>query len=100
MEASRIAASSSLIAGISQLPSSAVRLGRFPTPNPENPVSTELLEEKFCALVSVRFGGDVAERAIRAVAALETCTDMSTAFADLAPRESLGPIRLTLASKE
>ena len=57
----------------------------FPRGNPENPVSTETLENKLRDLVSVRLGATVADRAIRVVGALELCTDMATAFADLAP---------------
>ena len=57
----------------------------FPRGNPENPVSTALLEAKLRDLVSPRLDAIAADRAIRAVNALEHCTDMATAFADLAP---------------
>ena len=60
----------------------------FPRGNPENPVSTDMLEGKFRGLVSVRLGAEAAERAIRAVHALERCSDMASAFADLAPTTS------------
>jgi 2-methylcitrate dehydratase PrpD len=56
----------------------------FPRGNPENPVSTEVLEEKFRALVVPRRGGGVAERALAAVRGLDRCDDMATAFRDLA----------------
>jgi 2-methylcitrate dehydratase PrpD len=57
----------------------------FPRGNPENPVSTEMLEGKLRRLVSPRLGSAVAERAIRTVTELEHCKDMATAFADLVP---------------
>ena len=60
----------------------------FPRGNPENPVSTPMLEAKFRELVAVRLGADVAERAIAAVGALERRADMATVFADLAPMRS------------
>jgi 2-methylcitrate dehydratase PrpD len=56
----------------------------FPRGNPENPVSTDVLEEKFRALVSPRLGSDVAERAIDAVRGVNDCEDMATVFRDLA----------------
>jgi len=56
----------------------------FPRGNPENPVSTDALEEKLRALVSPRLGSDVAERTIDAVRGLDDCEDMATAFRDLA----------------
>jgi 2-methylcitrate dehydratase PrpD len=55
----------------------------YPRGNPENPVSTEGLEEKCRALVSPRLGADVADRAIEAVRAVGTCDDMAVAFRDL-----------------
>ena len=57
----------------------------FPRGNPENPVSARVLEDKFRALVAVRLGSDIADRAITAVGALEQCLDMATLFADLLP---------------
>jgi 2-methylcitrate dehydratase PrpD len=56
----------------------------YPRGNPENPVSTAQLEDKFRALVAPRFGAATAERAIEAVQSLETCEDVSTVFRDLA----------------
>jgi 2-methylcitrate dehydratase PrpD len=55
-----------------------------PSGNPENPVSTAQLENKFRSLVTPRFGATTAERAIEAVQSLETCEDASTVFRDLA----------------
>lgn len=49
----------------------------FPRGNPENPVTTSALEEKFRTLVAPRYGGDVAERAVVAVRDLETTFDMA-----------------------
>lgn len=56
----------------------------FPRGNPENPVSTGSLEDKFRALVTPRYSHELAEAAIQAVRQLETCSDMAQAFADLA----------------
>jgi 2-methylcitrate dehydratase PrpD len=55
----------------------------FPRGNPENPVSTPALEQKFMALVTPRFGDAVAERAVRAIRDIESCADMASAFHDL-----------------
>lgn len=55
----------------------------FPRGNPENPVPTAVLEQKLRDLVAPRLGADTADRAIRAVEGLETCSDMATAFAGL-----------------
>jgi 2-methylcitrate dehydratase PrpD len=52
----------------------------FPRGNPENPVSTGLLEEKFLALTGARYGAEVATRALRAVRAVGSCADVSGAF--------------------
>lgn len=51
----------------------------FPRGNPENPVTTTALEEKFRTLVAPRFGDDVAECAISVVRALESYQDMREA---------------------
>lgn len=56
----------------------------FPRGNPENPVATSVLEEKFSALVGARLGADVARRALAAVRAVPACRDVSTLFRDLA----------------
>ncbi len=55
----------------------------FPRGNPENPVSTRALEEKFLALVGSVHGPGVAGRALAACASLETCADMAEAFSHL-----------------
>ncbi len=57
----------------------------FPCGNPENPVSTAVLEAKLRDLVVPRLGPSTAEHAILAVNGLEQCSDMATAFSDLAP---------------
>jgi 2-methylcitrate dehydratase PrpD len=57
----------------------------YPRGNPENPVSMRELEDKFRELVVPRFGASVADRAIAAVASLESCDDMAEVFRDLAP---------------
>ena len=56
--------------------------GDFPRGNPENPVSTEVLEEKFLSLVEPRFGPDLARLAIRTVRELDSAADMSLVFRD------------------
>jgi 2-methylcitrate dehydratase PrpD len=55
----------------------------YPVGNPENPVTTAQLEEKFMALVAPRWGERAASRAIAAVAELESCDDMAEAFLGL-----------------
>ena len=57
----------------------------FPVGNPENPVSTEQLEEKFTSLVAPRWGAIAAARAIDVIQSLESIGDMATAFRDLVP---------------
>ena len=56
----------------------------FPRGNPENPVSTPALEDKFRALVAPRYSRELAETAINTVHQLELCPDMAQAFAGLA----------------
>jgi 2-methylcitrate dehydratase PrpD len=63
--------------------SSATLTSAFPRGNPENPVSTALLEDKFRALVSPRLGPPVADRAIQLIHRLESISDLAGAFADL-----------------
>ena len=65
--------------------STTTRASDFPVGNPENPVSTEQLEEKFTALVAPRFGADAASRAIEVVRSLESIADVAEAFRDLVP---------------
>ena len=55
----------------------------FPVGNPENPVSTEHLKQKFNALVAPRCGDDIAAHAIGVVDSLGECADISTAFSEL-----------------
>jgi 2-methylcitrate dehydratase PrpD len=62
------------------------RASDFPVGNPENPVSTEQLEEKFTSLVAPRFGDDVARRAIEVVRSLESVGDVEDVFRDLLVR--------------
>ncbi|HWZ42482.1 MAG TPA: MmgE/PrpD family protein [Candidatus Saccharimonadales bacterium] len=57
----------------------------YPRGNPENPVSTAALEEKFRALVSPRLGAAAAQRALANVKALDTCADMTDTFSGLTP---------------
>jgi 2-methylcitrate dehydratase PrpD len=52
----------------------------FPRGNPENPVATRELEDKFRALVSPRFGAPTAAHAIETVTQLENLTDLAGAF--------------------
>ena len=55
----------------------------YPRGNPENPVSTAALEDKFLSLVGPRFGPETARRALTAVHALQGCADMAETFRDL-----------------
>ena len=55
----------------------------YPRGNPENPVSTAVLEQKFLALVEPRFGTDFARHAIEIVRELDSCRDMALAFRDV-----------------
>jgi 2-methylcitrate dehydratase PrpD len=65
------------------------RASDFPVGNPENPVSTAQLEEKFATLVSPRFGDDVTRRALETVRSLESIDDITDAFRDLLPNRAL-----------
>ena len=49
----------------------------FPRGNPENPVSTAELEDKFRGLVAPRFGDEAAEKAIKAVQVLDSSASVS-----------------------
>jgi len=57
----------------------------YPVGNPENPVTTPQLEDKFVALVAPRWGERAAKRALSIVAELESHDDMADAFRGLAP---------------
>jgi 2-methylcitrate dehydratase PrpD len=57
----------------------------YPVGNPENPVTTTQLEQKFTSLVAPRFGDDVARRALDAVRSIDSATDVAMVFRDLAP---------------
>jgi 2-methylcitrate dehydratase PrpD len=52
----------------------------FPRGNPENPITTRELEDKFRALISPRFGADAAGRAIEAVTQLENLPGLAGVF--------------------
>ncbi len=52
----------------------------FPRGNPENPVSTETLEDKFVGLVGPRYGDPFALRMLDAVRSLQECPDVGEAF--------------------
>ncbi|HEY4305804.1 MAG TPA: MmgE/PrpD family protein [Gemmatimonadaceae bacterium] len=69
--------------------STTPRAADFPVGNPENPVSTGQLEEKFTSLVAPRFGEATARRALEIVRSLESIDDMSEAFRDLLPNPVL-----------
>lgn len=55
----------------------------YPRGNPENPVSTAGLEDKFRGLIEPRFGGETVRRAIEAVHTLDAATDMADVFRSL-----------------
>jgi 2-methylcitrate dehydratase PrpD len=52
----------------------------YPRGNPENPVSTATLEEKFIGLVAPRFGEERARHALATVMSIEACADMRGIF--------------------
>jgi 2-methylcitrate dehydratase PrpD len=52
----------------------------YPRGNPENPVSTEVLENKLIALLTPRFGTQTVNRALDAWRSVERCADMARAF--------------------
>lgn len=55
----------------------------FPRGNPENPVTTGELQEKFRSLIAPRFGAVATDRALRAVGDLAGAADMATVFTAL-----------------
>lgn len=55
----------------------------FPRGNPENPVSTAVLEDKFRALVAPRYDDMMAGQAIALVRELDSCVDVAAAFSEL-----------------
>ena len=57
----------------------------YPRGNPENPVSTSELENKFMGLVESRFGRATSDAAIRALQGLHGCDDMAELFRDILP---------------
>ncbi|HLK62165.1 MAG TPA: MmgE/PrpD family protein [Bryobacteraceae bacterium] len=52
----------------------------YPRGNPENPVSTTVLQEKFRSLVTPVYGALIAGRILDLCASLETCPDMGEAL--------------------
>jgi 2-methylcitrate dehydratase PrpD len=50
----------------------------FPRGNPETPVPTAVLEQKFLALLEPRFGSESAQAALLAAHSVDRCTDMAT----------------------
>lgn len=55
----------------------------YPRGNPENPVSTEELRDKFRGLAAPRFGDSAACRALLAVETLDSQADMARAFSEI-----------------
>ncbi len=49
----------------------------YPRGNPEHPVSTGMLQQKFLSLVAPRLGEPIARRALAAVSAIESAGDMA-----------------------
>ncbi len=64
--------------------------GDYPRGNPENPVSTEALEDKFASLVTPRLGADVTRRALALVRRLPEIPDMRAVVANLTQSEESG----------
>ncbi|HVT39074.1 MAG TPA: MmgE/PrpD family protein [Gemmatimonadaceae bacterium] len=64
----------------------------YPRGNPENPVSTAELEEKFLGVVGARLGADVATRVLETVRSVGSSPDMAGTFRHLlhAPHAVLG----------
>jgi 2-methylcitrate dehydratase PrpD len=58
-------------------------INEYPRGNPENPVSTETLEEKFLGLVGPRYGDAYAARALSVARALGDCADVRKLFDSL-----------------
>jgi 2-methylcitrate dehydratase PrpD len=54
----------------------------YPVGNPENPVTTMQLEDKFATMVVPRWGKEAMSRALDAVRSLASVHDMSTVFRD------------------
>jgi 2-methylcitrate dehydratase PrpD len=52
----------------------------YPRGNPENPVSTETLEDKFRGLVAPRYGEPFARRALESAKSLGECADVHDVF--------------------
>ncbi|MBZ5622504.1 MAG: MmgE/PrpD family protein [Acidobacteriia bacterium] len=55
----------------------------YPRGNPENPVSTAVLEDKFASLVTPVFGPATVRRALHALHSLDSCADMAEALSTL-----------------
>jgi len=55
----------------------------YPRGNPENPVSTAELQQKFRALIEPRFGSGVADRSLDAIQQISQISDMVNAFSNL-----------------
>jgi hypothetical protein len=56
-------------------------VSEYPRGNPENAVSTQVLEEKFLGLVGPRYGDRFARGALAAARSLGDCADVGTVFA-------------------
>jgi 2-methylcitrate dehydratase PrpD len=73
--------------------STLTRASDFPVGNPENPVSTAQLEEKFTSLVAPRFGDGVAAGALDLVRSLESIDDVGAAFRGILASSPRGEYR-------
>jgi len=60
----------------------------YPRGNPEHPLTTSQLEDKFLALVGSRFGSDIANSALRTVHAVENYPDMAVLFRNVLPGDA------------
>ena len=58
-------------------------MNEYPRGNPENPVSTEILEEKFLGLIGPRYGDAFATRALDVARAVGDCADVRKVFESL-----------------
>jgi 2-methylcitrate dehydratase PrpD len=60
----------------------------YPRGNPEHPLTTSQLEDKFLALVGSRFGSNIANAALSTVRAVEDCRDIATLFRNVLPGDA------------
>jgi 2-methylcitrate dehydratase PrpD len=65
----------------------------YPRGNPENPVTTGELEQKFSTLVGSRFGEATAHATLNTLHSIERCPDMADLFVSLGRPTSEGRLK-------